>query len=428
MKKWSFPEEFLHFVWRTKRFNLDGLTTTEGESVQIVEFGQYNSDAGPDFLHARIRIGETLWAGNVEIHIRSSDWERHFHHFDPAYDNVVLHVVWEDDLPLIRNTGEQMPTLELEGRVPPSIWQIYQDLRYQTGWLACRFHFHSAQPLVVQHWIERLMVERLEHKVRALAPQLEELRGDWEQLLFIRLARSLGLVVNGDAMEELARRSPIQLLWKYRDQPLLVEAFLFGQAGLLESAFEDNYPQELKAQYRFLQTKHGLQPMQAVAWKFSRLRPASFPTIRIAQLAALVCQSPRWFGELIHEGDWTVVQAFFQKVAVSWYWQTHYVFDKAAAPHQGQIGEDTIALIVINALSPVSFLYGLRKDASRYRSKALQLLENLPPESNRIVRDWKGEGVRPLSAGQSQALLHWRKEYCEVKRCLECGVGCAILK
>lgn len=428
MKKWYFPEEFLHFVWRTKRFDMSELSATTGEALQIVDFGQYNSDAGPDFLQARIWIGDTLWVGNVEIHIRASDWLMHMHHFDPAYDNVVLHVVWEDDMPLFRNSGERIPTLELEGRVAPSIWQIYQDLRFQTDWLACRFHFHNASPLALQSWIERLMVERLEEKTRQIEPLLERMQNDWEALLYQQIARCLGLVVNPGPMERLARIAPIQLLWKYRDQPTLVEALLFGQAGMLEREFEDAYPRELQVHYRFLKEKHGLDPMDAVSWKFSRLRPASFPTLRIAQLAALVCRSPRWFGELIHHSGWAEVQAFFQQAEVSWYWQTHYLFDKPAAPHGGQIGDDTIALVVVNALSPVSFLYGMRKSEARYREQALVLLEQLPPESNRIIREWKAMGVQPASAGQSQALIHWRKNYCELKQCLSCGVGCDILR
>lgn len=428
MKKWYFPEEFLHFAWRTKRFDLTDLVTTGGEPVQIIDFGQYNSDAGPDFQQARIWIGDTLWAGNVEIHIRSSDWLNHFHHFDPAYDNVVLHVVWEDDMPLLRNTGERMPTLELEGRIAPSIWQIYQDLRFQSDWLACRFHFQHAGPVVVQSWIDRMMVERLEEKTRLLEPLLEETQNDWEGLLFRQIARSLGLVVNADPMERLARISPIQLLWKYRDQPTMVEAFLFGQAGMLDRTFEEHYPQALQNHYRFLREKHDLTPMEPVMWKFSRLRPAAFPTLRIAQLAALVCRSPRWFGELIHQNNWQVVQDFFQQAPVSWYWKDRYLFDKPAAPHGGQIGNETIALVVINAISPISFLYGMRKSASQYREKALALLEKLPPESNRIIREWKTMGVKPANAAESQALLYWRNNYCELKQCLSCGVGCAILK
>ncbi|MBK6622759.1 MAG: DUF2851 family protein [Saprospirales bacterium] len=428
MKKWTFPEEFLHFVWRSKRFEMTSLCTTLGQPLQIVHFGQYNSDAGPDFREARIRVDDTLWVGNVEIHIRASDWTAHRHHLDPAYDNVILHVVWEEDLPLFRSNGERLPTLELEGRVAPSIWQVYQDLRYQSAWPACRFHFHDAPAVVVQSWIERLMVERLEQKTKILEPLLAELQNDWESLLYRQIARSMGLAVNADPMEHLARLSPIQLLWKYRDQQTLVEAFLFGQAGMLERGFEDEYPKELKEHYRFLCKKHGLQPMNPSAWKFSRLRPAAFPTVRIAQLAALVCQSPRWFGELIHTGEWSSIQYFFHQLAVSWYWHSHYQFDKLSVPHLCQIGDDTIELVVINALSPVSFLYGAKNSATRFQTQALAFLENLPPESNRIIREWKALGVQPASAGQSQALLHWRKNYCDPKKCLECAVGGAILK
>ncbi|MBK7406667.1 MAG: DUF2851 family protein [Saprospirales bacterium] len=428
MKKWTFPEEFLHFVWRTKRFNLDGLRTTIGHPVQMLHFGQHNSDAGPDFLHARIHIDDTLWVGNVEIHIRASDWLVHQHHLDPAYDNVILHVVWEEDTPLQRANGERIPTLELEGRIAPSIWQVYQDLRYQTNWLACQFHFNEVESVVVQGWIERLMVERLEHKTQQLEPLLKDMQHDWETLLYQQIARGLGLVVNAEPMEQLARLAPIQLLWKYRDQPELVEAFLFGQAGMLERSFEDEYPRKLQDHYRFLQNKHRLTPMTGAAWKFSRLRPAAFPTVRIAQLAALVCHSPRWFSELIQSASEDTIRYFFQQLAPSWYWHVHYLFDKPAVPHPCQIGDDTIALITINALAPLTFLFGTLNGQSRYREQALALLERIPPESNRIIREWKGIGVQPASAGQSQALLHWRKTYCEPKRCLECAVGCAVLK
>jgi len=428
MKKWTFPEEFLHFVWRTKRFEIAGLRTTSGQPLQVLEFGQYNSDSGPDFREARIRLEETLWAGHVEMHIRASDWIAHRHHLDPAYENVILHVVWEEDMPLFRSNGERLPTLELEGKVAPSIWQVYQDLRFQSAWPACRFHFHNAPSIVVQGWIERLMVERLEQKTQMLEPLLAGLQNDWESLLYQQIARGMGLAVNADPMEQLARLAPVQLLWKYRDQPLLVEAFLFGQAGMLERRFGDDYPVQLQEQYRFLRKKHGLRPMNGAVWKFSRLRPAAFPTIRIAQLASLVCQSPRWFGDLIHTGEWKAIKYFFQQLAVSWYWHEHYHFDKPSVPHLCQIGDDTVALVVINAISPVSFLYGVKNGDARYRSQAVAFLENLPPESNRIIREWKSMGVKAASAGQSQALLHWRKHYCEPKKCLDCAVGSAILK
>jgi hypothetical protein len=427
MRKWTFPEEFLHFVWRAKRFNMEALRGSLGEALQILDFGRRNADAGPDFLHARIRIDDTLWVGNVEIHIKSSDWLAHRHQHDPAYDNVILHVVWEDDIPLFRANGERIPTLELEGRIAPSIWQVYQDLRYQSAWPACRFHFHEAPPLVVQNWIERMMVERLEEKTEQLAPLLRDLQNDWEGLLYRQIARCLGLVVNAEPMEQLARMAPIQTLWKYRDQPILAEAFLFGQSGMLERAFEDEYPRELKSHYRFLQKKHQLTPMNAATWKFSRLRPAAFPTLRIAQLSALVCQSPRWFGDLIHTADWEAVRQFFRDLNVSWYWKEHYLFDKPAATHPGQLGEEAVELIAINALSPIAFLYGVKTGSAPHRERALAWLERLPPESNRIIRDWKGLGVHPEAAGQSQALLHWRKNYCDPKRCLDCAVGVAFL-
>ncbi len=427
-------EDLLHFVWRTRRFDFQQLTTTEGAAINIQHFGEHNTHAGPDFHNAKIQIGETLWAGNVEMHLKSSDWNRHKHSNDRAYDNVILHVVLEEDEPIfrdrapnsLRESGERIPCLELKKRIDNKLSKTYLKLLHSEHWIPCQHHFFEVSDLKKTLWLDRLLVERLEVKTQAIANRLEQNKNHWEETFYQFLARNFGVKVNNDAFEQLARATPLIHLSKHKNDLFQIEAMLFGQSGLLEKEFEDDYPNHLKKEYQFLKTKYQLEPIAAVNWKFLRLRPANFPTIRIAQFARLIYQSAGLFSKILEIKSVEEVEKLF-KLELSDYWKTHYTFDKESPQKSKKLGKTAIHLFIINTIAPFLFLYGKWKKEESFKDKALELLEQLKPEKNSIINGWKDLGLEPESANQTQSLLQLKNEYCNKKRCLECQIGAAIL-
>jgi len=420
-------EDVLHYVWRTRRFEFQNLFTTEGESVEILAPGVHNTHAGPDFFDARVRIGDTLWAGNVEMHLFASEWEAHRHGEDRAYDNVVLHVVWEEDQPVLRQNGERIPCIELKKRIPAVTIKTYRELLHNEHWIPCQHHFHRVPDITRQLWLDRLMVERLEAKTAFISENLERNRQHWEETFYQVLARNFGLKVNAEPFEALARSLPLSLLSKHKNSLLQLEALLFGQAGLLEGAFEDDYPQRLQKEYVFLQHKYGLQPIAESAWKFLRMRPANFPSLRIAQFATLIHQSAHLFSKILVAQNVEEIENMFE-VRLSNYWQTHYVFGKASAKRNKTLGQTAIHLLVINTIAPFLFVYGKQKAEPALCDRALRLLESVPPESNSIIDNWQRLGMEPVSAGQTQALLQLKNEYCDKKQCMRCAVGSEVMR
>lgn len=420
-------EEFIHFLWRYLRFDLSELKTTRGETIQIIETGEYNRDAGPDFTNARIRLGDTLWAGNVEMHLKSSDWLLHRHQEDSAYRNVILHVVFEDDQPIPRDNGEPLPCLELRRRIPAGVYQGYEALLRDMDWIPCEQQLHKVPDTVRYLWLERMLVERLEQKTIVFEQRLHQNQNHWEEVFYEALARNFGVKVNADPFEQLARSAPLALLSKYRNSLFQVEAILFGQAGLLHDHMEGIYPQRLWREYCFMQQKHHLTPMVGSAWKMLRLRPANFPTIRIAEFAALICESGPLFAQILEARTLKEISRLFQ-VGISGYWDTHYHFGKASNERHKSLGRETIELLTINTIAPFLFLYGRRKGNSDYEDRAFQLLEEVRPEMNQITEGWRRLGVKAASAYQSQALLQLRRQYCEAQKCLDCAIGCYLLK
>jgi len=420
-------EDFLHYLWRAKRFDLADLRTTQGEPVEILQWGEYNRHAGPDFQQTRLRIGETLWAGSVEMHLRASEWLRHRHQDDDAYRNVVLHVVLEEDVPVHRSDGDRLPCLELKHRIAPRIQGAYLQLLHNQHWIPCQQQFHTVPDITRRLWLDRLAVERIQQRTSAVQLVLEQTNNNWEETFYRLLARSFGVRVNTDPFEQLARSTPLLLLSKYKNNLFRLEALLFGQAGLLQQDFRDEYPKKLQREYRFLQQKHELQPMSPAQWKFLRMRPASFPSMRIAQLAALVYQSEHLFSKVLAAVNVAEVENMFA-VKISHYWQDHYVFDKASAPKAKSLGRDAVHLLLINTIVPILFYFGKQRGEIRYQDKALELLDALEPEANSIIENWRQLGLEPASACETQALLQLKQQYCEQHRCLECAIGAAILK
>lgn len=419
-------EDFLYYLWRMKRFDLADLKTTSGDEIIIQKTGELNSDSGPDFLNARIKIGDTLWVGNVEMHIKSSDWMIHQHQEDSAYDNVILHVVVEEDQHIIRKNGERIPCLELRSRIPPKISKIYNNLLQNRHWIPCQQLIYKVPEITRNLWLDRLLVERLETKTIEIEKSLALNHNNWEETFYQFLARNFGVKINAEPFEQLAKSIPLLILNKHKNNLLQLEALLLGQAGLLNENTEDDYPKKLYKEYRFLQRKYTLQPIKADSWKFMRLRPANFPTIRIAQFATLIHQSVHLFSKMLVAKNVREIENMFE-VKISNYWQTHYVLDKPSIKKNKSLGKNAVHLLIINTIAPFLFLYGSKKGEDRFKEKSLQLLEEIKPEKNNIIDNWKKLGLEPATAYQTQAMLQLKNNYCDTKKCMNCAIGNAIL-
>jgi len=420
-------EEFLHFLWRFRRFDNHDLKTTTGEALTILQPGRYNRDSGPDFLDARLRIGETLWAGNVELHLQASGWQSHGHQRDPAYENVILHVVLDEDQVIFRKSGARIPCLELRGRIPAKVWSRYRFLVNNDTWVPCQSQLPEVPAVSIYAWLDRLSAERLEQSTGAIRERLAANQGDWENTFYQFLARNFGLKVNAEPFDRLARSLPIRLLWKHRHNLLQLEALLFGQSGLLAGDFRDAYPQKLQKEYAHLRRKYDLEPLPTHNWKFMRLRPANFPTLRIAQLATLIHQSDHLLSKVLAARTVSELENMFD-VKLSNYWKHHYRFGHPSQRRPKKLGQTAVRLLVINTFAPFLFLYGQLNGFPQYQERALQLLEALPPEDNHVIRRWKSIGLTARSAQDSQALLQLKKYYCDRKACLDCAVGNVILR
>ena len=416
-------ENFLHYLWRTRRIDTSNLQTTNGEKLEIQDFGEHNTNAGPDFLNATVRIGDMTWAGNIEMHVKSSEWLVHGHQHDAAYKNVILHVVYEEDTAI----GEpKIPCLELKNLIPQGIYKKYWALLHNETWIPCQYQFFTVPNLTKLMWFDRLLIERLEKKTEAIAVALERNKNDWEETFYQFVTRNFGVAVNAEPMEWLARSLPHLTLAKHKNNLFQLEALIFGQSGLMEKEFKDEYPNILKKEHAFLSHKHKLKPINGTAWKFSRMRPAAFPTIRLAQLADLVHQSTHLFSKVLEIETIADIENLFS-VKTSAYWSNHYVFDTPSVTTKKTMGRDTIDLIIINTIVPFLFYYGKTRQEDRFKDRAFQFLDDLKAENNSITEGWQNLGEIPKTAFQTQALIQLKKEYCDKKRCLECAIGNAIL-
>jgi hypothetical protein len=427
MELWpKITEELLYYVWKSRSFDQEGLQTTNGEDIKIIQPGMQNYDSGPDFSNARIQIGETLWAGHVEMHVYSSDWNRHGHQSDKAYRNVILHVVFDHDKEIARHTGENIPTLELKNRIPIHLMRNYFQLVEANLDIPCEKVIHHADLSKFSIWKYRLVVQRLERKTSFVKEILETSAGDWEEVLYRSLCKYFGGKVNTPGFEALAARLPYLLLHKNRHHPKAVEALLFGVAGFLEADHKDDYFLELKTEFSFLRKKYSLEPIPAVTWKFSRMLPAGFPTIRLAQLAAILLKNEKLFSEIKNAASLKDMFAIFD-VQIHEYWDTHYHFGKSAEKKKKNPGKDFQDVLLINAVVPVVFNYGKHTGEEQYTEKAIDILEKLKSENNHIVKKWKELGFSAQNAFDSQALIELRKEYCYHKKCLQCAIGNSLI-
>lgn len=418
-------EEFLHYIWKFRMID-QHLVSTKGEHLVVVKPGTLNFDSGPDFFAAQIKINGTLWVGNVEIHVFTSDWYSHKHDQDRAYDNIILHVVYEDDKPLFRDSGEQVPTLVVNGHFKQSLYDRYSYFMTNKNWIPCEKLIHGVDRFVVNNWIDRLMIEKLENKAAEITSHYLLNKSDWEQTFYEFLARNFGFKVNGAAFQLLAKSLPLKVLAKHKDDKFQIEALLYGQAGLLQSAYSDDYPKSLKKEYLFLRKKYNLTPVDRHLWRFMRMRPSNFPTIRISQLADLIYKSSHLFSSTLEKKNLKELIELFELTA-SGYWNTHYMFDKASTKSSKTITIKTIHLLIINTIIPFLFVYGRSRNDQSMIDRALKLLDTLPGEQNAIVSKWSELEVNVKSSFQTQALIMLKNSYCKNKRCLSCGIGNEIL-
>ncbi len=369
-----------------------------------------------------MQIGDTLWAGNVELHVKSSDWLRHKHQNDKAYKNVILHVVWEHDKEITLPGEFYMPTLELKNLVTPVIYKKYEELKTSSKVIPCENEIHKVSQLTLYSWLDRLVAERLERKIGLISSNLEKSINDWEETFYRLVLRTLGNPLNSDPFERLANVLPFKILHKHRTDILQVEALLLGQAGFLEGDFKDEYALKLQKEHQYLKHKWHLTPTLKAEWKFMRIRPPQFPTVRIVQFAAIINKQEHLFREAM-EADvvYDIVKLFSEKP--SEYWQTHISPDKPSSRKIAAIGKSTIGILVINAVIPAMFIYGRNTGREEIAEKAIELLHTLKPESNNIIKKWDSMGIKASDAYETQALLQLRKEYCDKRRCVNCAIG-----
>lgn len=415
-------EQLLQFIWQFQYFNKGALNSTNGENIRVYHPGQLNRDQGPDFFNAKIRVGDTTWVGNVELHCHSSDWEKHRHHTDKNYHNVILHVVWVNDKAIENN----IPVLELSGRVSILLLQRYAQLMVSSSFIPCEKNIGSVKEIVWRSWKDRLVAERLARKAKHAEGFLQKNNYHWEETFWWLLARNFGMKVNADAFEATAQSLPLSVLAKHKNQIHQLEALLLGQAGLLQNEFEEDYPRMLKKEYLFLKKKYQLPPVQ-VPVHFLRMRPGNFPTIRLAQLSMVVHESSHLFSKIKETDDLDSIKESFD-VTANDYWHYHYRFDELTVFKKKKPGTSMVDNIIINTIVPVLYLYGNYNHEEKYKQKALRWLEQTVAEENAITKGFSQLLIENKNACDSQALIELKNEYCNKKRCLECSVGNAILK
>ena len=417
-------ERLLHYVWQYKLYASPEQTTTEGGIFTILDPGIHNTDAGPDFFNAKLKCNETVWVGNIEIHMRASDWLRHGHHTDKAYDSVILHVVEQADAIIYRTNGEVIPQVELV--IPDYVKQNYAILIEQARGVPCLNRLNKLSSFELSAWMVALLSERLERKTNDIYNHLAQHANDWSETFYIILCRSFGVGINSDAFEYLAKSLPLRILLKHRDQPIQVEALLFGQAGLLEDVLSDIYYQTLQTEYRFLQHKYQLKPVVGSLYKTMRIRPANFPHIKLAQLAALYVQCDTLFSRMIACKDAQSLRSLF-RINPTAYWDTHYHFRCASTKRDKITGDNFLNIVLINTVAPLMYAYGMQYNNMELQSTAIELLEKLPAEINSITTMFKNAGCKLEHAGDSQALIQLKRMYCEQKKCLYCRIGFRLL-
>ena len=422
-------ESFLHYIWQFQYFDKQDLRCSTGEVILVLNPGTKNTHAGPDFANAKVKLDAMEWAGSVEIHINSSGWREHKHHHDPAYENVVLHVVWEEDEKILRKDGTVLPTLELKGRVSSSFILQYKRIVHSRQKIPCASAIHAVPDIIRISMLDKALMARLETKADVVLQALQRNNGDWEETCYQTLCRNFGFKVNTEPFLQLAQSLPYRLLMKHSDHLEQMEALIFGQAGFLRESINDAYYLLLKREHALLRKKYDLggRQMNKAQWRFLRLRPANFPTLRLAQLASVLYHQKSIFSRILNINSSSEVMSFFS-VKPSEYWLYHYQFFKKQQKEIPPLGRMSRENIVINSIVPMLVAYGKSHDDQRYVDRALQLLEEIPSEENNILRLWEGFGLHSKTAFDSQALIELHNNFCARRRCLDCNIGFSLLK
>lgn len=428
MKKLNYliaMEKLLHYVWKYKLFP-EQLKTSDGQIIEVIDVGKQNTDAGPDFFNAKLKIDDKIWAGNIEIHTKASDWYAHQHHLDKGYNSVILHVVHLLNDKALNEFGQPVPQCEI--KIPPRIFQNYEYLLAVEHRLPCSGYIGHLPQIHLKSWIESLLVERLERKSEHIFALLKRFDNSWDDVFYVLLSRNMGFGLNSEPFERLALVTPLQVLRKHNDNILQIEALLFGQAGLLSPSSDgtDDYFFRLQKEYLFFQSKYNLSPLNSFFFKKLRVRPSGSPFVRIAQLSVLCQRIQGLFSYILEESDILRIRLKFH-VNASEYWQTHYSFKDESARKNKYLGDASLNAILINTVVPLLFAYGLKTCSEKYMEKAVLILESLRPEYNAIVRAFREAGLALSTACDSQALIQLMNEYCEKKKCLFCRIGYRML-
>ena len=418
-------EEVLHFIWRFKRFDHHDLKTTKGDDLEILEYGIWNHNSGPDFLNASIKINGTIWHGSIEIHTKASEWYKHSHETDPNYYNVILHVVYLDDSMVTDHYKNPLNTLELNGRIHLSFINNYTLFTSQRSSIPCANQITGIDPQFIKIYMQSLLIRRLERKYNRIKAQLTADQGNWDLLCIRMLAKYLGATSNKEAFKELIDRTPVKLILRCASNLKLLEALLFGQAGFLHSA-KDDYTKALKQEYQFLKTKYGLEAMTGKQWNFGRIRPSSYPSLRIAILCSILHNKNRLFSRIIYGNT---LQEYYQilNVACSEYWNDHFIAAKPSKPQIKKLGRQARDQILINVFIPILFSYAKTHQNEALIQHCLHLYSQIRAEKNAITKNWQSIGINTMDAGESQAMIELKTEFCEHLKCLNCQIGTKIL-
>ena len=420
-------EDFLHYIWKHKLLNLNQLETTQKEKVQLINSGEHNHNAGPDFFNSQIIIEDLHWAGNVEIHVKSSDWYVHGHEKDINYDSIILHVVWEHDIEIYTKDNLVVPTLELKKHLDKNILNNYQKLFSKSQkWINCQNVISSVDPFIIDNWLERLYVERLEQKSELTQKMLDTSQNDWEAVLIKLLFKNFGLKVNGDAFLNLINSIDFSIIRKEQQSLVNIEALLFGQAGLLSDDIQDAYYKTLQMEYNYLLKKHNLQVNMKSQFQFFRLRPNNFPTVRIAQLAALLNQHQNLFSKIIITTKLKDYYKLFD-ISISEFWKIHYSFTSTSRKTYKKLSKKFIDLLLINTIVPLKFIY-LKYINELNEEELISTIKLIKPEKNAVIDGFKELNVPCNNALNSQALLQLKNEYCEKNKCIQCAIGNQLLR
>jgi Protein of unknown function (DUF2851) len=419
-------EDFLHYLWKFKKFDFSNLKTSNGEELTILNSGQYTQLAGPDFFNAQVIIANQKWAGNVEIHLKSSDWYAHNHERDANYDSVILHVVWQHDTEIFRKDNSEIPVLELKNYVSNEVLANYQHLMTPKSWVFCENEINKMDEFALKNWQERLFFERLERKSNPIIELANQTKNDWEAVLFQMLAKNFGLNTNGEIFFKIAQSIPYNIVRKESFEVENLEALIFGNAGLLDTEKEDNYYKDLKFRFFYLLHKYQIEKSIIEPVQFFKHRPDNFPTIRLSQLANLYHKQQNLFSKIIEISHIKSIYDLFD-ISVSDYWKTHYTFDKASPKKSKSLSKSFVDLLIINTIIPIKFAY-TKSIGKEISDELIDILNDIAPENNSIIDKFATFGIKSKSAFETQSLLQLKNEYCNKQRCLNCAVGSFLMR